>query len=162
MSELCFVEDPNSDDYLVEGGDGEYYRSHSEGEYVSAAWTCNENGLEQLLKVFESVVGPTNVTIEANLPNRKSADGKVEVSELTQFLKSYGDEFTSITLRVPDRLFFWSKHTVSSESFNTRLGEIAFIAKNFNSSILESVVRETASFVMGRNAIQLVSYRDRG
>ncbi|MBA0045397.1 hypothetical protein [Mycobacteroides sp. LB1] len=161
MSELQFVQDPSSDDYLAEGGDGEYYASHFEDEFVSAAWTCHEDGLRALVGFFETVAEPGNVAIEAYLPGNRVIDG-IDLYELQRFVGLHGDELESMTMRVPDRLFLWSRKAISSESTNESLGEIGFITKTFDVETLRAAIKTSASSAIGRNALELISYRHEG
>ncbi|MBB4853386.1 hypothetical protein HNP40_000752 [Mycobacteroides chelonae] len=161
MNELNLIQDEASVDYLATGGNGEYYASHFEDRFVSAAWTCNESGLKMLLGVFESVVESDKATIEACLSDDKFVD-RIEFSELPRFIDTHSDAVESVTLRVPDRLFFWSRKTVSSESTNTSLGEIALITDALDTDTLRKVVESSASSAIGKNALELVSYRTRG
>lgn len=162
MSELRFAHDSNSRDYLAEGGDGEYYVSHFEDHFVSAAWTCDDDGLKRLLGVLGSAVESGKATIEAILSGDRIVDAVVETSELEGFIAFFAEELKSVTLRVPDRLFVWSRKTVSNESANTRLGEIAIITGVFDTKVIKTAIEGSASSAIGRNALELVSYRAQG
>ncbi|MBN7379729.1 hypothetical protein [Mycobacteroides abscessus] len=161
MNELRFVKDPASDDYLAEGGDGEYYASHFEGEFIAAAWTCEEDGLRALLGVFETVAEPGNFAIEASLPGGRVVD-EIDLYELQGLAHFRSHEFETMTLRIPDRLFFWSRKTVSSESANESLGEIGFVTKKFDTEILKAAIKTSASAAIRKNALELISYHYEG
>lgn len=161
INELRFVKDPASDDYLAEGGDGEYYASHFEGEFVAAVWTCEEDGLRALLGVFETVAEPGNFAIEASLSGDRVVDA-IDLYELQRLIHFGSHEFETMTLRIPDRLFFWSRKTVSSESANESLGEIGFITKKFDTEILKAAIKTSASAAIGKNALELISYHYEG
>lgn len=98
MSELRFVKDPASDDYLAEGGDGEYYASHFEGEFIAAAWTCEQDGLRALLGVFEAVAEPGNFAIEAHLFGDRVVD-EIDLDELQRLVHFSGHELEAMTHR---------------------------------------------------------------
>ncbi|GAB3130783.1 hypothetical protein GCM10027289_16130 [Tsukamurella serpentis] len=160
MSELNFVGQQGSRDFIAEGGHSEYYASHFEDRLVSAAWTCERDGLMRLLHTVITVTeGEAASQIDVRMTDGEEIETE-SIDELVKLAYAHGDVMESVIVRRASRLFFWSRTPSASETSNPDLGEVSIITEAADAKTLSYVVSHSASPMIGKYATMLTAHRN--
>lgn len=156
MSELQIIHVGDTDDYIAEGGDGEYIYLHQENIFLSAAWTTPWRSAGRFFLEINRITGIPDLERYASL---EADDGIETILPSADALGKIALESTKIAFATVDYDNFsasWSRGVEQCQSGNSDLSEATFVVRVGREDLLVNALRATATNLIQAHAGDLV------